>query len=72
LLSLFATGFWPTVSAVSGRAAGTLSRPRMLVAAAPTTRKQVMAMMVMILVKPFPDCIRDPVHFPENWALIKA
>jgi hypothetical protein len=44
----------------------------MLVAAAPTTRKQVMAMMVMILVKPFPDCIRDPAHFPENWALIKA
>jgi hypothetical protein len=44
----------------------------MLVAAAPTTRKQVMAMMVIILVKPFPVCFRDPVHFPDNWALIKA
>ena len=33
------------------RAAGTLSRLRILVAAAPTTRKQVSAMMVMALVK---------------------
>jgi hypothetical protein len=44
----------------------------MLVAAAPTTRKQVMAMMVIALVKPFPVCFDYPVHFPENWALIKA
>jgi hypothetical protein len=61
-----------TGEAISDRAAGTLSRLRMLVAAAPTTSKQVRAMMVIILVKPFPMFRRDPVHFAENWALIKA
>jgi hypothetical protein len=61
-----------TGEAISDRAAGTLSRLRMLVAAAPTTSKQVRAMMVIILVKPFPMFCRDPVHFAENWALIKA
>src|SRR6202166_3098618 len=51
LLALLATGLLTTGEAISTRAAGTLSRPRMLVAAAPATRKQVSAMMVMALVQ---------------------
>jgi hypothetical protein len=44
----------------------------MLVAAAPTTRKQVSAMMVMARVKQFSVSIDEPGHFAENWVLIKA
>jgi hypothetical protein len=52
LPSLFDTGLCSLAAeATSYRAAGTLSRPRMLVAAAPTIRKQVSATMVMALVK---------------------
>src|ERR1700679_410056 len=51
LFSLFETGSWTTAEAIAGPAAGTLSRPRMLAAAAPTTRKHVSAMMVVALVK---------------------
>ncbi len=39
--------------AVTSPAAGTLLRPRMLAAAAPTTSKHVSAMIVMARVKPF-------------------
>jgi hypothetical protein len=54
LLSRFETAVWAAGKVISDRAIGTLSRPRMLVAAAPTTRKQVMAMMVITFVKPSP------------------
>jgi hypothetical protein len=54
LFSLLETGVLTAgEEAKSKRAAGTLSRPRMLVAAAPAMRKQVSAMMVMTLVKQF-------------------
>ena len=46
------------------RASGTLSRPRMLVAAAPTTRKQVSATIVMALVKKV--SIPPVCRLPEN------
>ena len=51
LASRFATGLLTIGEAISARADGTLSRPRMLAAAAPTTSKQVSAMMVMAFVK---------------------
>src|ERR1035437_1440262 len=60
LLSLFETGPLTTDEAISDRAAGTLSRPRMLAAAAPTTRKQVSAMMVNALVKQLSVSLREP------------
>ncbi len=60
LLSLFATGLLTTGKAISARAAGTLSRPRMLVAAAPTTRRQISAMRVMTFVKPFSVSVGQP------------
>jgi hypothetical protein len=44
----------------------------MLVAAAPATRKQASAMIVMALVKPFSVSLDDRGYFAENWALIKA
>ena len=73
LLPLFETGLLTMAEAISRRAAGTLSRPRMLVAAAPTTRKQVSAMMVMALVKQLSVSVNEPRPLcPENWALIKA
>ena len=56
----------------SSRAPGTLSRPRMLVAAAPTTRKQVSAMIVITRVKQLSVSLADPITFPTNWELIKA
>jgi predicted alpha/beta-fold hydrolase len=46
-----ATGLLTTGADSSNRAAGTLSRPKMLAAVAPTIRKQVSAMMVMAFVK---------------------
>ena len=52
LLSLFETGPSTATEAMAGPADGTLGRPRMLAAAAPTTRRHVSAMMVMALVKP--------------------
>ncbi len=70
LLSRFATGLVTTGGAISSRAAGTLSRPRVLVAAAPTMRKQVIAMMVMAFVKQLSASFDG--HLPENWAIIKA
>jgi hypothetical protein len=66
LLSRFVTGLLATDGVIRSPATGTLSRPRMLVAAAPTTRKQVMAMMLIILVKQFPVCFPDPVTFPRT------
>ena len=63
LLSRFETGLLTMVEVISNRAAGTLSRPRMLVAAAPATRKQVSAMMVMALVKQFSVPANEPLHF---------
>jgi hypothetical protein len=51
LLSRLATGLLTTGADSSNRAAGTLSRPKMLAAVAPTIRKQVSAMMVMAFVK---------------------
>ena len=53
LASRFETGLLTGAEAMSARAAGTLSRPRMLMAAAPATRTQVSAMMVTTLVKQF-------------------
>jgi hypothetical protein len=47
LAALFAMEFWTVGEAASDRAAGTPSRPRMLMAAAPTTRKQVSAIRVV-------------------------
>jgi hypothetical protein len=44
----------------SARAAGTLSRPRMLMAAAPATSKQASAMMVTTLVKKFSISVGQP------------
>jgi len=44
----------------------------MLVAAAPTTRKHVSAMMVIALGKPYALPFHEHDHFPDNWALIKA
>ena len=44
--------------------AGTLARPRMLAAAAPTTSMQVSAMIVMALVKPFSVYFASPINFP--------
>jgi len=51
---LFDTGAWAATAEAAaswGDAAGTLSRPRMAVAAAPATRKQISATMVIVLVK---------------------
>jgi hypothetical protein len=56
---LFETGLCVMVAACVG-AAGTLSRPRMLAAATPASRKQVSAMQVITLVKPFSGAVRDP------------
>jgi hypothetical protein len=42
----------------------------MLAAAAPTTSKQVSAMIVKALVKRFSGSVER--HIAENWALIKA
>jgi hypothetical protein len=46
--------------AIAAVAAGTLLRPRMLVAAAPATSKQVIAMMAIALVKPLSVSFREP------------
>src|SRR5258708_8892142 len=70
LLSRFATGLVTTGGAISSLAARTLSRPRMLVAAAPTMRKQVIAMMAMAFVQHLSAFFLG--HLPENWAIIKA
>jgi flagellar biosynthesis regulator FlaF len=51
LLALFVTGFLPMDPDTSVRAAGTLARPRMLVAATPTTTKQVSAISATAFVK---------------------
>ena len=72
LPSRFATGLLTTGEAMSALAAGTLSRPRMLMAAAPAMRKQVSAMMVMALVKRCSVRAFEPNHFCENWATIEA
>ena len=73
LAALFETGPWASdAAASSSRAPGTLSRPRMLVAAAPTTRKQVSAMIVVIRVKQLSVSPGDQDHFHDNWELIKA
>ena len=66
LLSLFETGPSATAEAIAiaGPADGTLARPRMLAAAAPTTSKHVSAMMVMALVKPFSVYFARPPTFP--------
>jgi hypothetical protein len=72
LLALLATATLASDEAISGRAAGKLPRPRMPVAAAPTTRKQVSAMMVIALVKQFSVSFRTTRHIAENWAIIKA
>jgi hypothetical protein len=44
----------------------------MLVAAAPTMRKQVSTMMVITRVKQLSVSVAWPDHFPDNWVLIKA
>src|ERR1700726_4088654 len=44
----------------------------MLPAAAPTTRKQVSAIMVIALVKQFSVSVDDRRHIAENWEVIKA
>jgi hypothetical protein len=66
LLALFATGPLPTAAAISGRAAGTLSRPRMLAAAAPTTSKQVSAINATALVKRFSVRSTNQGHLPDK------
>jgi hypothetical protein len=48
------------VGAIAAVAAGTLSRLRMLVAAAPATSKPVIAMMAIALVKPLSVSFRNP------------
>jgi hypothetical protein len=53
LLSRLATGFLTTNAGVSASVACMLSRVRMLVAAAPTTRKQVSVIMAIDLVKQY-------------------
>jgi hypothetical protein len=72
LPSRFETGFCATCKAIADPAAGTLSRPRMLVAAAPTTSKHVSAMIVMARVKQFSVSVDEPRSLCPNWALIKA
>jgi hypothetical protein len=61
-----------TSEAICAPAAGTLSRPRMLVAATPTTRKHVSAIMVTIRVNRFSVSALEPAQFAANWALNKA
>src|SRR4051812_36961848 len=51
LPSRFASGPLAATGGISERTIGTLSRPRMLAAAAPTTRKHASARMVIVLVK---------------------
>jgi hypothetical protein len=65
------TGPWTVAVTIAAPAAGTLSRPRMLVAAAPTTKKDIRAIMVIALVKQYSGF---SVHgdFPDKCAIIKA
>jgi hypothetical protein len=67
-----ATGLVTTAEASSDPAAGTLSRPRMLVAATPTTSRHVKARIVKVRVKQVSASIDDHGHIAENWALIMA
>ena len=61
LPSQLETGPWGSdAAAISSRAPGTLLRPRMLVAAAPTMRKQVSAMIVMARVTQFSVAVDPP------------
>ena len=60
LLFRFATGSCITDDASSGWDAGTPTRPKILVAAAPKTRKPTSAMIVRARVKPFSVCIDEP------------
>jgi len=78
-LSLLACLLETRVSSVAGilavtpPAIGTLSRARMLAAAAPTTSRHVIAIIVIALVKQF-SVSQGASHnqFPENWVIIKA
>jgi hypothetical protein len=60
LASLLGTGFSATDETNWGPAGGTLLRPRMLVAAAPTTRRQISAMIIIARVKPFSVSVDEP------------
>jgi hypothetical protein len=53
-------------------AVGTLSRTRILVAAAPTTSKQTKATRVIDFVTQISVSPAGTPHFAENWELIKA
>jgi hypothetical protein len=44
----------------------------MLVTAAPATRKQLSAMMVIAFDKPFSPTVTPYTQFTQKWALIKA
>ena len=72
LLSRFATGPLTAAEAISARAAGTLSRPRIVLTAAPATSKQVSAIRAMALVKLVSFRTVNDNHFADNWELIKA
>ncbi len=72
LLSRLATGFATTGAGVAASLRLMLSRDRMLVTAAPVTRKQVSAMMVIAFDKPFSVGVALACQFPQNWELIKA
>jgi hypothetical protein len=75
-LALLETGFWESDAAAISTGALSpprmLSRPRMLAAVAPTTRKHVSAMIVVTRVKQLSVSLRQPDHFHDNWELIMA
>jgi hypothetical protein len=73
LLSLLETNPCGTAGAtIAAPAAGTLSRPKIAAAAAPTIRKQVRATMVIAFDKQLSSFCGASRYFPDNQAGIKA
>jgi hypothetical protein len=66
------TGLLATTAGIEIPAAGTLSRDRILVAAAPATSTQSKAMRVIDFVTQISVSPAGTPQFAENWELIKA
>src|SRR3569832_803634 len=72
LASRLETGLLATTADLASPAAGTLSRARILVAAAPATSRHTRATRVIDFVTQISVSPAGTPHFAENWELIKA